>query len=110
MLTVPSNNANALHALCLISADYTAVNNLTRQARNVLGTQDQLCVARQAACPNNTYVALAMVVLVVQDTLSPHSPASNQVVPFGSRAGGNADMMWGDPYPSRMNTSEGRQL
>ncbi|KAL0023530.1 hypothetical protein WJX79_008642 [Trebouxia sp. C0005] len=45
------------------------------------------------------------------DALSPHSPASNQVMPFGSRAGGGADMMWGDPYPSgRMGTPEGRHL
>ena len=47
----------------------------------------------------------------MQDALSPHSPATNQVVPFGSRAGGNADMMWGDPYSSsRTGTLEGRQL
>ncbi|DBA98838.1 TPA: mitochondrial thiamine pyrophosphate transporter [Trebouxia sp. C0004] len=46
-----------------------------------------------------------------QDALSPRSPASNQVVPFGNRAGGGADVMWGDPYPSsRMGTLEGRQL
>ena len=44
VLTVHGNDANASQALGLSSADYTAVNNLTRQARNMFQAQDQLGV------------------------------------------------------------------
>ena len=46
----------------------------------------------------------------MQDSMSPHSRGTNQVVPFGGRS---ADMPWGDPYPvrgSRGGTLEGHQL